>query len=49
MLTDVREEEDGRSESRSVMERIGVAPVGNITPRENELTSIWSFITRDLG
>ena len=21
----------------------------NITPRESELTSLWSFITRDLG
>jgi hypothetical protein len=46
---DVREEEEGRSEGRSVMERIGVAPAGNITPRENERTSIWAFITRDLG
>ena len=30
------------------MERIGVAP-GNITPRESGQTSIWSFITRELG
>jgi hypothetical protein len=46
---DVRDEEDGRSEGHSVMEWIGVAPAGNITPRESALTSIWSFITRDLG
>lgn len=31
------------------MEWIGVAPAGNITLRESTLTSIWSFITRDLG
>ena len=28
---------------------IGVEPMGNITPRESELTSVWSCITRDLG
>jgi hypothetical protein len=28
---------------------IGVAPTGNMTPRESALTSIWSCITRDLG
>jgi hypothetical protein len=45
----VREWEDGRSEGRSVMGWIGVAPTGNMTPRESGLTSIWSCITRDLG
>ena len=24
-------------------------PTGNITPRESELTSVWSCLTRDLG
>src|SRR5215813_4841043 len=28
---------------------IGVAPTGNITPRESALTSVWSCLTRDLG
>src|SRR3989442_6094764 len=28
---------------------IGVEPMGNITPRESALTSVWSCITRDLG
>src|SRR5215471_7903876 len=28
---------------------IGVEPTGNITPRASEQTSLWSFITRDLG
>ena len=45
----MRAEEDGRSEGHSVMEWIGVAPTGNITPRESGQTSIWSCITRDLG
>ena len=27
----------------------GVAPIGNITPRASELTSVWSCLTRDLG
>jgi RNA-directed DNA polymerase len=27
---------------------IGVLAPGNITPRESELTSIWSFVTREL-
>ena len=46
---DVREEEDGRSERHPVMGWIGVEPARNITPRASEQTSIWSFITRDLG
>ena len=46
---DVREGEDGRSERHSVMGWIGVAPTGNMTPRESVLTSIWSCITREFG
>jgi hypothetical protein len=42
----LRIEEDGGSESSFVMREIGVAPWGNITPRESEQTSVWSFITR---
>jgi len=45
----VREEEDGRSEGHPVMGWIGVEPTCNITPRESELTSVWSCLTRDLG
>ena len=48
-LDGLRVEEDGKSEDRSVMERIGVEPKGNITPRESEQTSIGSFITRGFG
>src|SRR5262249_696451 len=44
--TDVRAWEDGRSEGHAVMEWIGVAPMGNITPRASGLTSIWSCLTR---
>ncbi len=42
-----RVEEEGESERRSVMERIGVEPQSNITPRESEQTSIWSLVTRE--
>ena len=45
----VRAWEDGRSERHPVMGWIGVEPMGNITPRESALTSVWSCITRDLG
>jgi hypothetical protein len=38
--------EDGKSEGRFVMRRIGVAPSGKITPRESGQTSIRSFLTR---
>jgi len=31
------------------MERIGIEPKGNITPRESEQTSIGSFITKGFG
>jgi len=43
----VRAKEDGKSEGRSVMGRIGVAPPGKITPRESGQTSIRSFPTRE--
>jgi hypothetical protein len=43
----VRVKEDGKSEGRFVMKRIGVEGETNITPRASELTSIWSFITRE--
>ena len=42
-------EEDGASECHLVTRWIGVEPTGNITPRESGQTSIWSFITRELG
>ena len=45
----VRAWEDGRSERHPVMGWIGVAPTGNMTPRESGLTSIWSCITREFG
>ena len=45
----VREYEDGRSESHPLMGWIGGAPMGNITPRESALTSVWSCITREFG
>ena len=44
----MRVREDGKSESRLVIERIRVAPKGNITLRESGLTSVWSFFTREL-
>ena len=40
----MRVEEDGKSEGRFVMKRIGIAV---IIPRASGLTSIWSFITRE--
>ncbi len=43
---ELRIEEDGESERSLVMKEIGVAPSGNITPRESGQTSVWSFITR---
>ena len=42
-----RVKEDGESEGCAVMVQIGVAVMTNITPRESEQTSIWSFITRE--
>ena len=41
--------EEGGSESRAVMARIGVEPEGNITPRESGQTSRWSGVTREPG
>ena len=41
--------EEGRSEGHPVIGWIGVEHTRKITPRESELTSIWSCITRDLG
>jgi RNA-directed DNA polymerase len=43
----MRVKDDGKSERRLVMRRIGVAPTGKITPRASGLTSIWSFLTRE--
>jgi hypothetical protein len=43
----VRAKEDGKSEGRFVMRRIGVALPGKITPRESGQTSIRSFPTRE--
>src|SRR5687768_12501555 len=43
----VRVKEDGESESRLVMGRIGVALSRKITPRESGQTSIRSFPTRE--
>jgi RNA-directed DNA polymerase len=45
----LRVEEDGASEGRTVIVRIGVASPDYITPRESGQTSIWSFITREPG
>jgi hypothetical protein len=44
-----RVEDEGRSERRSVVERIGVEPSGEITSRESGLTFLGSFITRGPG
>jgi len=41
--------EGGKSECLPVMGRIGVAPSGNITPRESGQTSTWLLVTRKLG
>src|SRR5262245_15564384 len=43
----VRVKEDGESESRPVMGRIGVAPPGKIIPHESGQTSIRSFPMRE--
>ena len=43
----VRAKEDGKSESRLVMRRTGIAPLGKIIPRESGQTSIRSFPTRE--
>ena len=41
-----RVEDEGGSECRSVIERIGVEPSGKITPRESGLTSLGCLRTR---
>ena len=45
----LRVKDGGGSEGRAVMVRIGVAPAGNITPRESVQTSPWSGATREPG
>jgi RNA-directed DNA polymerase len=47
--TDMREQEDGRSEGRPVMGRIGIEAKADIIPRESGLTSIGSIFTREHG
>ncbi|MGD0232544.1 MAG: group II intron reverse transcriptase/maturase, partial [Syntrophorhabdales bacterium] len=49
MLMDMREQEDGRSEGRLVMGRIGIEARADIIPRESGLTSIGSIFTREYG
>jgi hypothetical protein len=44
-----RVEDEGRSERRPVIGRIGVESSGEITPRESEPTSLGSFVTREPG
>jgi hypothetical protein len=39
--------DEGESEGRPVTGRIGVAEQLNITPRENEQTSLWSDRARE--
>jgi RNA-directed DNA polymerase len=45
----LRAREGGGSECLSVMGGIGIAPQGNIIPRESGQTSAWSLITREFG
>ena len=42
-----RVKEEGASERRPVMGRIGVERRSDITPRESGQTSLWSFVTRE--
>ena len=44
-----RVEDEGGSERRPVIGRIGVESSGEITPRESGLTSLGSFVTREPG
>jgi hypothetical protein len=41
--------EEGGSERRPVIGRIGVEPLSEITPRESAPTSLRSFVTREPG
>src|SRR6266487_3428807 len=43
-----RVQEEGKSERRAVIARIGVAQGCNITSRESGPTSLWSLSTREL-
>jgi len=45
----LRVEEEGPSEGREVITRIGIASADYIIPRASGLTSLWSFITRKPG
>jgi RNA-directed DNA polymerase len=45
----LRAKENGKSEGRPVMGRIGVTSQDNIIPRESEQTSVWSRLSRKLG
>ena len=45
----LRAKENGKSEGRPVMGRIGVTSQDNIIPRESEQTSVWSHLSRKLG
>ena len=45
----LRVEEDGASEGRPAMGRIGVEPRGDITPRASGQTSVWSLGTKENG
>src|SRR5262245_43210652 len=42
-----RVKEEGASERRSVMGRIGIEQTGNIIPGESRQTSLWSSVTRE--
>jgi|HubBroStandDraft_1064217.scaffolds.fasta_scaffold08331_3 hypothetical protein len=42
-----RVKEEGASQRRTVIVRIGVEPAGDITPPQRALTSLWSFVTRE--
>ena len=46
VLMERRVEDEGGSERRPVIERIGVEPSGEITPRESGPTSLWCLRTR---
>src|SRR5262245_8898179 len=45
----LRVEDEGESERRPVIGRIGVEPHSDITPRESGLTSLGSGVTREPG
>ena len=43
----LRVEEEGASEGRSVMGRIGIEPSGDVIHGESRQTSLWSLVTRE--